>query len=108
MGDSRKLIAAITAGCALTLLLAADLPDKDKDEKFIGARRNYWAFRKPVRPDVPSIGGAWARNPIDAFILAKLYGRETASTSGTVLVSTVISFATLSVLLGWVALAAWR
>lgn len=36
-----------------------------------------------------------------AFILAKLYGREVAATSGTVLVSTVVSFATLSVLLVW-------
>ena len=34
-----------------------------------------------------------------AFILARLYGREAASTSGTILVSTVLSFATLSVLL---------
>ena len=38
-----------------------------------------------------------------AFILAKLYGREIAATSGTVLVSTVVSFATLSVLLAWFA-----
>jgi malonate transporter and related proteins len=36
-----------------------------------------------------------------AFIPAKLYGREVGSTSGTVLVSTVCSFATLSVLLVW-------
>lgn len=36
-----------------------------------------------------------------AFILAKLYGREAASTSGAVLVSTILSFATLSVLLTW-------
>jgi malonate transporter and related proteins len=36
-----------------------------------------------------------------AFILAKLYGREAASTSGTVLVSTVVSFFTLSILLAW-------
>ena len=34
-----------------------------------------------------------------AFILAKLYGREAASTSGAVLVSTILSFATLSLLL---------
>lgn len=34
-----------------------------------------------------------------AFILARLYGREAASTSGTILVSTILSFATLSVLL---------
>lgn len=36
-----------------------------------------------------------------AFILAKLYGREVASTSGTVLVSTLGSFVTLSALLMW-------
>jgi len=37
-----------------------------------------------------------------AFILAKLYGREVAATSGTVLVSTIVSFATLSILLAWI------
>lgn len=36
-----------------------------------------------------------------AFLLAKLYGREVAATSGTVLVSTIFSFATLSLLLAW-------
>ena len=36
-----------------------------------------------------------------AFILALMYGREGASTSGTVLVSTVLSFVTLSFLLVW-------
>ena len=38
-----------------------------------------------------------------AFILAKLYGKEAASTSGAVLVSTILSFATLSLLLAWMA-----
>lgn len=38
-----------------------------------------------------------------AFILAKLYGREVALISGAVLVSTVLSFATLSALLVWFA-----
>jgi predicted permease len=59
--------------------------------------------------DLPSV---WAGTVVlmsalptgaSAFILAKLYGREVASTSGTVLVSTVLSFATLSVLLAWFA-----
>jgi predicted permease len=36
-----------------------------------------------------------------AFILAKLYGREVAATSGTVLVSTIGSFITVSFLLAW-------
>jgi predicted permease len=34
-------------------------------------------------------------------MLARLYEREPTSTSGTVLVSTVLSFATLSALLAW-------
>jgi hypothetical protein len=44
----------------------------DKDEAFIGARRNYWAFRVPVRPDVPNTQSDWVRNPIDAFIVSTL------------------------------------
>jgi hypothetical protein len=37
------------------------------------AQRNYWAFRKPLRPAIPEVKKkAWVRNPIDAFILAKL------------------------------------
>src|SRR5207237_957962 len=35
------------------------------------AAQKHWAFRPPVRPAVPA-GGAWAKNPIDAFILARL------------------------------------
>ncbi len=36
-------------------------------------QRNYWAFRKPIRPQIPSVKDrAWARTPIDAFVLAKL------------------------------------
>lgn len=32
-----------------------------------------WAFKKPVRPAIPSVQNkAWVRNPIDAFILARL------------------------------------
>ncbi len=34
---------------------------------------DHWAFRKPLRPDVPAISDkAWARNPIDAFVRARL------------------------------------
>ncbi len=33
----------------------------------------HWSFRKITRPDVPAVRDrAWARNPIDNFILAKL------------------------------------
>jgi Protein of unknown function (DUF1549)/Protein of unknown function (DUF1553)/Planctomycete cytochrome C len=33
----------------------------------------HWAYKKPVRPIVPTVKNqAWVRNPIDAFILARL------------------------------------
>ncbi len=40
---------------ALALLAASTLSAwVDPEESFIGSRRNYWAFRKPLRPEVPS------------------------------------------------------
>ena len=34
---------------------------------------DYWAYRPPKRPQVPSVHSSdWVNNPIDAFILAKL------------------------------------
>ncbi len=37
------------------------------------ARKQHWAFAAPVRPAVPRTARAgWARNPIDAFLLARL------------------------------------
>jgi len=35
--------------------------------------KNHWSYRPVVRPEVPKVHKAeWVRNPIDAFILAKL------------------------------------
>jgi mono/diheme cytochrome c family protein len=35
--------------------------------------RNFWAFRPVVRPAIPTVQNkTWVRNPIDAFVLAKL------------------------------------
>jgi mono/diheme cytochrome c family protein len=35
--------------------------------------QQHWAFRKPVRPALPSVREAsWPRNPIDYFVLARL------------------------------------
>jgi hypothetical protein len=36
--------------------------------------RPHWAFEKPSRPAVPPVAGdgAWAKNPIDAFVFARL------------------------------------
>ena len=38
------------------------------------AAREFWSFRPPVRPAVPSIAGA--RTPIDAFLLRSLAPRR--------------------------------
>jgi hypothetical protein len=35
--------------------------------------RKHWAFRKPTRPEVPTVQNQkWVRNPIDAFVEAQL------------------------------------
>ncbi|MGE0420307.1 MAG: AEC family transporter, partial [Acetobacteraceae bacterium] len=54
-----------------------------------------WAETAVIMAALPTGAGA--------FILARLYDREAAVTSGAILVSTVLSFATLSVLLTWLA-----
>ncbi|HMJ61123.1 MAG TPA: c-type cytochrome domain-containing protein, partial [Bryobacteraceae bacterium] len=39
----------------------------------IAAAKRHWAFVPPRRPELPSVkNAAWARNPIDAFVLARL------------------------------------
>ncbi len=34
--------------------------------------RRYWAFQQPKRPELPAANAAWAKTPIDNFILAAL------------------------------------
>src|SRR5437899_4776329 len=37
------------------------------------AAAKHWAYVKPVRPAIPKLkNAAWVRNPIDAFVLARL------------------------------------
>jgi hypothetical protein len=43
-----------------------------KDEKPEADPRDHWAFRPPLRPEVPKVKNAtWVRNPVDAFIAAE-------------------------------------
>ncbi|HKC87767.1 MAG TPA: PSD1 and planctomycete cytochrome C domain-containing protein, partial [Blastocatellia bacterium] len=53
---------------------AAPAPASLADVKPItDEQRDYWAFRKPTRPQIPTVKNrSWARTPIDAFVLAKL------------------------------------
>ncbi|HMF13325.1 MAG TPA: DUF1549 and DUF1553 domain-containing protein, partial [Gemmataceae bacterium] len=46
---------------------------KPKAGEVTAEARNYWAYRPVRRPDVPKVEDVtWVRNPIDAFLLAKL------------------------------------
>ncbi len=64
----KKVIAAALAGAIL--LFAAD------SETYTPAERRHWAFQKRVEPDIPKFASpadrAWVKNPIDAFVLARL------------------------------------
>jgi hypothetical protein len=40
--------------------------------KIDDAVARHWAYVAPVRPPVPKIKSTWIRNPIDAFVLAKM------------------------------------
>jgi hypothetical protein len=45
-------------------------------ESYTAAERRHWAFQKPLSPEVPpftsSADRAWVKNPVDAFVLARL------------------------------------
>jgi hypothetical protein len=43
-----------------------------KEKAWINARRNFWAFQNPQRPDVPELRSQWIRNPVDAFVLEQM------------------------------------
>jgi hypothetical protein len=50
-----------------------DLPVRSAGAKITARDRQFWAFRKPVRPAVPAVRDVGrVRTPIDAFILARL------------------------------------
>jgi mono/diheme cytochrome c family protein len=46
-----------------------------EDAKPAPQRSDHWSFQPISRPRVPDANSAWVRNPIDAFILAKLQAR---------------------------------
>jgi hypothetical protein len=61
------LVALALVTGAGPVALAAD------DATFPPRQRNHWAWQPPTRRALPSVNQpAWVRNPIDAFILAKL------------------------------------
>jgi len=63
---------------AILLTSAALLSGADSiaSEKYTAAERRHWAFQKRANPEAPlftaAADRAWVRNPIDAFVLARL------------------------------------
>jgi len=78
--------------------------DIQKIEKWIAAGASFeagggathWAYVAPVLPAVPALNSSWVRNPIDAFVLAKLR-KETMHPSPEASKETLIRRATLGV-----------
>ena len=59
-------------GAALAALGACAVPGAVARD-FTPEERGHWAFQRVARPPTPSVQKpAWARNPIDAFVLAQL------------------------------------
>ncbi|MCS7023163.1 MAG: PSD1 and planctomycete cytochrome C domain-containing protein [Bryobacteraceae bacterium] len=51
----------------------AGAPWPDEGEPAVATIEKHWSYRKPVRPPVPRVkNSSLVRNPIDAFLLAKL------------------------------------
>ncbi len=66
MKRTRMLKLAILTACLLGLSLGHSSSTHSQGVE-------YWAFRKPVRAALPAVkNSAWIKNPIDAFVLAKL------------------------------------
>ncbi len=59
--------------------LIATAASVDAKDRFTERQRKYWAFQPVRRVETPAVKqAAWVRNPIDAFILAKLEAKELA------------------------------
>src|SRR4051812_26495265 len=65
--------AAIVAASLIAPPVARSAPPKPADSK------GFWSFQPVKRPDVPQVKRKeWVRNPVDAFILAKLEAKGLA------------------------------
>ena len=72
-----RLVKLLSLMAALVLLAWADSSSastlKLNDQEQVHSQPKYWAFVKPERPQIPAVKNRdWVRNPIDAFVLAKL------------------------------------
>ncbi|MDB5330593.1 MAG: Protein of unknown function (DUF1553)/Protein of unknown function (DUF1549)/Planctomycete [Phycisphaerales bacterium] len=69
----RKLVVAGLLGLGISVAGALARAEGTPDKPATNSAKKHWAYQKPVEPPVPSVKDAgWVKNPVDAFILAKL------------------------------------
>ena len=61
------------APALLAAMMTTAAASAAEDAALLPAQREHWAWTRPVRPTVPAVqDSAWVRNPVDAFVLARL------------------------------------
>ena len=65
-------VLGLCAIVCLSLGIASAAIEPDPEEALVAKRRNYWAFQKPIRTEVPTTAGSWVKTPVDAFLLDAL------------------------------------
>src|SRR5262245_1367171 len=61
----------------VALCLAATGVYLAETRDFTPAEKNFWSFQPVVKPSVPVVKDKqWVKNPVDAFVLAKLEARQ--------------------------------
>jgi hypothetical protein len=71
----RRVSEMASPGMLLALVLSAPLSADERygRQQFAADVRDHWSFQSVKRPEVPSVSEvAWARHPIDAFVLTGL------------------------------------
>jgi Protein of unknown function (DUF1553)/Protein of unknown function (DUF1549) len=69
---TRFMLSALIAGTS-ALWAPAAAPEAPLEPPLKDSDRSFWAFRAPILPKIPKTkNSTWVRNPVDAFILAKL------------------------------------
>jgi hypothetical protein len=77
---SPRFFPALLSLLVATIAHAAESPDADElaryDARIKPSHRQHWSFQPFAQPAVPAVQNpGWVRNPIDAFILARLEAR---------------------------------
>ncbi len=74
MPPGKPLAPEVVASFEAWVRMGAPDPRTEAPKKAASSNsRDWWAFKKPARPEVPRVGNeAWVKTPVDNFILAKL------------------------------------